>query len=237
MIISNNQLTLNCTTTLYQHSHTPSRGCIPWYLSFLTLPRLQTLHSIPYLRYLGYLPLAFTVVPTVEPELKVTPLCTWSALINYQSFTNGVHPMCISSALYVTLSSVSSVPTHTVLYLTITYSFLPYHPLYLPHPTRHIPSYPLHQWPYFSFIPYFTLIYPTILKLGRINPADETTQDRNDSPNQSAPKIRPNDPDRNDPRPKRPVCILWYGLTKLFRRLISFVSLPHRPSHHVQQRA
>ena len=34
---------------------------------------------------------------------------TTSALIYYQSFTNGVHPMCISRALCVTLSSVSTV--------------------------------------------------------------------------------------------------------------------------------
>ena len=36
-------------------------------------------------------------------------VCTTSALIYYQSFTNGVHPMCTSSALCVTLSSVSTV--------------------------------------------------------------------------------------------------------------------------------
>ena len=36
-------------------------------------------------------------------------VCTTSALICYQSFTNGVHPMCTSSALCVTLSSVSTV--------------------------------------------------------------------------------------------------------------------------------
>ena len=36
-------------------------------------------------------------------------VCTISALIYYQSFTNGVHPMCTSSALCVTLSSVSTV--------------------------------------------------------------------------------------------------------------------------------
>ena len=36
-------------------------------------------------------------------------VCTTSALIYYQSFTNGVHPMCTSSALCVTLSLVSIV--------------------------------------------------------------------------------------------------------------------------------
>ena len=36
-------------------------------------------------------------------------VCTTSALIYYQSFTNGVHSMCTSSALRVTLSSVSTV--------------------------------------------------------------------------------------------------------------------------------
>ena len=36
-------------------------------------------------------------------------VCTTSALIYYQSFTNGVHPMCAASALCVTLSSVSTV--------------------------------------------------------------------------------------------------------------------------------
>ena len=37
-------------------------------------------------------------------------VCTTSALIYYQSFTNCVHPICTSSALCVTLSSVSTVP-------------------------------------------------------------------------------------------------------------------------------
>ena len=36
-------------------------------------------------------------------------VCTTSAPIYYQSFTNGVRPMCTSSALCVTLSSVSTV--------------------------------------------------------------------------------------------------------------------------------
>ena len=36
-------------------------------------------------------------------------VCTTSALIYYQSFTNGVHPMCTSSALRVTLNLVSIV--------------------------------------------------------------------------------------------------------------------------------
>ena len=36
-------------------------------------------------------------------------VCTSNALIYYQSFTNGVHPMCTSSALCVTLGSVSTV--------------------------------------------------------------------------------------------------------------------------------
>ena len=90
-------------------------------------------------------------------------------------------------------------------YRTLSYHYLLLSTIPSPIPTTsHIPSYPLHQWPYFSFIPYLTLTYPTILKLGRINPADETTQGRNDSPNQSEPKIRPNDPDRNDPRPETP---------------------------------
>ena len=43
-------------------------------------------------------------------------VCTASALIYYQSFTNGVNPMCTSSALCVTLSSVSTVTlvTHQI---------------------------------------------------------------------------------------------------------------------------
>ena len=36
-------------------------------------------------------------------------VCTKSALIYYQSFTNDVHPMCTSSALCLTLSSVFTV--------------------------------------------------------------------------------------------------------------------------------
>ena len=74
--------------------------------------------------------------------------------------------------------------------------------------------YPLHQWSYFIFLPYFILPYPALLKLGRNDPGTKrlrvvtTHQMRS---NQSVPKIMSNDPDRNDPGPKRPVRILWHG--------------------------
>ena len=48
-------------------------------------------------------------------------VCTTRALIYYQSFTNGVHPMCTSSALCVTLSSVSTVTYRKVVILIGSY--------------------------------------------------------------------------------------------------------------------
>ena len=89
---------------------------------------------------------------------------------------------------------------------TPSYHIIPY--------TYHTPSYPLHQWPYFIFIPYFILPYPTLMTLGRNDPgtkrlwAKTTHQIR---PNKFAPKIRLNDPDRNDQGPKLPVRTLWHG--------------------------
>ena len=124
-IAINNQLTLNCTNR-YQHSH--QSWLHPWFLAFLTLPRLLTLPSIPYLRYPGYLTLPFLVSHT-------KPYRTLS------------YPIILLPTIYT---------------------------LFLPHP---------------------------ILA--------ETTHQR--KPNKSAPKIRPNDPDRNDPGPKRSVCIVWHG--------------------------
>ena len=54
---------LKCTTR-YQHSHTTSRDCIAWHLASVTLPRLLTLPSKPYLRNTGHLPVPILVAPT-----------------------------------------------------------------------------------------------------------------------------------------------------------------------------
>ena len=169
-----NQLTLNCTT-LYQHSHTTSRDCIPWYLPFLMLPRLLTTPSLPYLRYLLS--------------------CT---------------------------------------YPRIPYSNLPcptpsYNALYLPHPILSFAP--------MAILHLYTILHPTLLKLGRNDtgtkrPRAETTYQIR--PNQSAPKIRPNDPDRDDPGSTRPVCILWHGpifLLNFMRNLWRMKKHNCRPIH------
>ena len=101
-------------------------------------------------------------------------------------------------------------PTHhNILYLTPSYSFLSYHPQYLPHSILSIAPMAI----YFIFIPYFILPYPTLLKLGRNGPGTkrlraETTHQIKPYP--IAPKIMPNDQDGNDQGPKRPVRILWH---------------------------
>ena len=46
---------------------------------------------------------------TADCNTLVHMVCTTSALIYNFSFTNGVHPMCTSSALCVTLGSASTV--------------------------------------------------------------------------------------------------------------------------------
>ena len=52
-------------------------------------------------------------------------VCTTSALIYYQSFANVVHHMCTSSALCVTLSSVSTVgSTTSSLFVVFCFCFL-----------------------------------------------------------------------------------------------------------------